>query len=228
MGLIKVAVSLTPVFLFLALLVVLDSYKLVRTLSVIRAILIGCVAALASLPLNYWLLQNLAIENEVFSQFVVPIVEEVIKSAYLFYLIRTKKVGFMVDAVIYGFAIGAGFAFVENIYYLLTLESSNILLWIVRGFGTAALHGATTAVLGILSKSLSDRRQSDTLMIFMPGLLAAIGIHMAFNNFIIPPVPTTIIMLIILPILLVFIFVRSEKATQAWLGGYAVFAPHSL
>jgi RsiW-degrading membrane proteinase PrsW (M82 family) len=32
-----------------------------------------------------------------------------------FFLISRKKIGFMIDAAIYGFAVGAGFSMMENI-----------------------------------------------------------------------------------------------------------------
>ena len=79
---------------------------------------------------------------------------------------RTHKIGFMVDSAIYGFAVGAGFAFVENIYYLQSLENANLFLWIIRGFGTAVMHGGTTAVFAILSKTLTDGKSSSAFYLF--------------------------------------------------------------
>ncbi len=214
----KIIVSLLPVFIFLAALVFLDSYKLIRPASVFLTILVGSLAAVVCLFLNDWLLGLTGVEATAFSRYVAPVTEELLKAIFLVYLIRAKRVGFMVDAAICGFAIGAGFAFVENLYYLWVLESHNILLWIIRGFGTAALHGATTAIVGIISKSLTDRRDSDSLVYFIPGLVVAILTHSIFNHFIIPPVFTTIVLLTVLPMLLAFIFARSERITREWLG----------
>ncbi len=74
--------------------------------------------------------------------------------------------GFRVDSAIHGFAIGAGFAVVENIYYLLVLTDPNPLLWFIRGFGTAMMHSATIAVFAIMAKTNADRRSSTHLIIF--------------------------------------------------------------
>ena len=59
-----------------------------------------------------------------------------------------EPLGYKLDAVISGFAIGAGFSVVENILYL-DLSFLNMALgtWLVRGFGTAIMHGTTLAVL---------------------------------------------------------------------------------
>ena len=149
-------------------------------------------------------------------------------------MISKKKIGFMVDAVIYGFAIGAGFAFIENIYYLNVVESSNIFLWIIRGFGTAVMHGGTTAIFAILTKNLYDRSDKFKFMsylpaliyailyhslflIFMPGLFSAIVIHSLFNHLLLPAVAITVLQLFLLPALIMFVFHRNEMALRNWL-----------
>jgi RsiW-degrading membrane proteinase PrsW (M82 family) len=214
----NVAIGLIPVFIFLAALVFLDSYKLVRFRSILIAIVVGSIVAGVGVVVNLWLMQMVSVNASTYQRYISPVIEEILKAVYLVYLIKAKKVGFMVDAAVFGFAVGAGFAFIENIYYLKALGTTNALLWIIRGVGTAALHGATMVIFGIISKSLTDRRRSDALIVFFPGLCLAIGIHSLFNHFIIPPVWTTIILLVVLPVVIVFVFDRSEKATRVWLG----------
>jgi hypothetical protein len=124
----------------------------------------------------------------------------------------------MVDSAIYGFAVGAGFAFLENVQYLQTLEDSNPFLWIIRGFGTAIMHGGTTALLGIVSKSLTDRKSSDHWIVFVPGLVLAIVIHSFFNHFVFSPQLSTAMIVALLPAILLVVFTQSEKATRQWLG----------
>jgi len=185
--LIRIAVSLLPVFVFLSALIFLDSYKLVKLQSILLTILIGCVVAGVSAGINYLLSGMLALEFRQYSRYIAPCVEEFLKATYLIFLIRKEKVGFMVDAAIYGFAIGAGFAFIENIFYLQKLESAHVLVWIVRGFGTAVMHGTTTAIFGMISKNLSDKYSSKKVHIFLAGLAAAILIHSFYNHFLLPP-----------------------------------------
>lgn len=215
---VKIAVSLIPVFIFLAALVFLDSYKLVRFGSILMAIVSGCVAAAIAMIFNQWLMETATIDPRAFIRYLAPVIEEILKAVYLIYLIRGRKVGFMVDAAIFGFAIGAGFAFFENIYYLQTLNSSNIILWIVRGFGTAALHGATMVLFGIISKTVSDSSERSGTLTYIPGFFMAVAIHSLFNHFIIPPVWTTVVLITILPVVIVYVYGRSEKVTRDWLG----------
>lgn len=214
----KIAVSLLPVFAFLIALIYLDSFKLVTLRSVLVTVGIGAGSALLAMLVNGELIDRIAISSHGFSRYIAPVVEESLKAVYLIFLIRLRRVGFLVDTVIFAFAIGAGFAFVENVYYLRSLESSNILVWIVRGFGTAAVHGATMIIFGIIYKTLSDRNQSFGIIVTLSAWVAAVSIHSLFNHFILPPLLSTLVVLVTLPLLVVFIFNKSEQATRNWLG----------
>ena len=217
-NLLQIAVSLFPVFLFLTALIFMDSYKLVRFRSVLAASAAGGCAAAASFAVNVLLLSFLTIEPGAYALFAGPLVEELIKAAYVVYMIRVKKIGFMVDGAIYGFAIGAGFSAIENIYYLRSVTDANLLLWIIRGFGTAVMHGGATAIFAIISKSISDRYSSDRFRVFLPGLAIAAALHSFFNHFFLGPVLTTVSLLVVLPLIVVAVFHQSEQATRHWLG----------
>jgi RsiW-degrading membrane proteinase PrsW (M82 family) len=215
--LIKITVSLFPVFFFLLVLILLDSFKIVKVRSVIVALVVGSIAALLSLIINTRMLNIIQFEIQIYSRYIAPLIEEALKGLFIVYLIKSKKIGFMVDAAIFGFAIGAGFAFVENVYYLQTLQSSNILIWIIRGFGTAVMHGGTTAIFAIMTKALMDRYSSEVFYFFIPSLLVAIFVHSFFNHFVLPPVMMTLAQLVLLPVLITIIFKQSEKVLREWL-----------
>jgi len=245
--LVRVAVSLIPVFAFLGALVVLDSFKLLRPRFIIQAILVGCAAAVACLLVNPWTARALSMGSAAHTRYAAPVVEEVLKAGYLAYLISRRRVGFMVDAAILGFAVGAGFAFVENVYYLRALQDSSPLLWVVRGLGTAVMHGGTTAAFAVLSQGLAERWSARratggtadagsgvgpggrasvvtaagsrlvSAAAFLPGLAVAAGVHSLFNHFVLPPVANTVAQMLVLPAILALIFSRSEKALRDWL-----------
>lgn len=210
--------GLVPVLLFLAGLVFLDSFKLLRIPQVLRTIGVGMLCAVAALGLNLFALNALGVSPEGVRRVVGPVIEETLKAVYLVWLIRRSRVGFMVDAGIRGFAIGAGFALVENLWYAASLEQSSLLLWLIRGLGTAVMHGSVTAVVGIVSKDLTDRKNSRALAWFVPGLALAIAVHALFNQFALHPLLNTALMLAVSPLLLVTVFERSERHTRDWLG----------
>jgi RsiW-degrading membrane proteinase PrsW (M82 family) len=214
----NVAVALLPVLLFLGLLVLLDSFKLVSLRSVLLALLAGALAAAAGARANGWLLGATGLSLPAFSRYVAPLVEEGAKALWIVVLLRRGRVGFLVDAAILGFAVGAGFALVENVEYLRALAESRLLLWLTRGFGTAVLHGTTTAVFALLAKTLTDRHPERALPALVPGLLAAAAVHSLYNHFLVSPLLAAGLLLVGLPLLVVFVFERSERATRLWLG----------
>ncbi len=213
----EIGVGLIPVFAFLVVLVFLDSFKLLKPRSILQGILVGCGVALLSLVINKSIIGSRLVDVTTYSRTLAPVVEEALKALYVIYMIRTRKVGFVVDAAIIGFAVGAGFAFIENVYYFQVLGGSHLAVWIIRGFGTAVMHGGTTALFAVVSKTLSERHGSENALVFFPGLVAAVAIHMFFNQFWLPPMVNTVVQLVALPALLALAFAQSERSLRDWL-----------
>ena len=92
-----------------------------------------------------------------YSRFVAPWIEEAIKAVDHHPLFRFNRIGYKLDAVISGFAIGAGFSVVENIIYLIRFPDYGAGTWLVRGFGTAIMHGTTLAILAAIAHEFAER-----------------------------------------------------------------------
>ena len=212
----NIIAAFVPVTVFLLLLVLMDSFKLARPSAIAKAIGWGVVAALVCDGLYRVLAPALPLSAAAFSRYVAPLTEETAKAAFIVYLIRRRRIGFPVDAAQLGFAVGTGFALVENVQFLRVLGDAGVVLWLVRGLGTAMLHGALTAVFAMLAQTASDQKPDDIVRVFGPGWLAAIGIHSAFNHVPLPPVATTALLMVALPALVLFVFQRSEAATRDW------------
>src|SRR6185503_5426993 len=176
------AVALLPVLAFLSLLMLLDSFKLVRPRALAQTLLAGALLALVTGEINGPLASGLRLPPEAFSRYVAPVVEELLKSLWIVVLIQRRRLGFLVDAAIQGFAVGTGFALVENVDSLRHLQDAGLGLWLARGFG--------------------------------PGWAVAIGVHSLFNHFVLPPLVSALVLLATLPLLLIFVFERSERATR--------------
>ena len=211
-------VSFCPVITFLVTLIFLDSYKLIKFRSVCIAALFGFCAALASFFMSGLFLESAGVAFPTYARFIAPPLEEAFKLSYLVFLLRTKRIGFMVDAAIYGFAIGTGFAVVENVYFLATLASTNVLLWIIRGFGTAVMHGGTVALVGIIAVNLSERYEGADFRTLLPGFLLAVLIHSTYNHGLVSPILAAVLIVIVLPFVMLAVFRRSEEGLQQWLG----------
>lgn len=215
---INVLVSILPVLAFLFALIILDSFKLIRFVSVASAIGAGIIAALACYFINSRLMVTFEWNGGSYFRFAAPLIEETVKAAYIVYLLHSKRIGFFVDAAIYGFALGAGFAIIENLHNITLMPGAAVIIWIIRGFGTAVMHGGATALFAVLSKGIVDHRGSENLLLFLPGLLLAILIHSAYNHFFLSPAISAAGVMLLLPLVMLLIFYRSERALRSWLG----------
>ena len=213
----EIAAALLPVVGFLIVLYTMDGFKLVPIRSVLATLAGGSCAALVSL----WLWHVLGLDGQagnVATYYDAPLLEETLKASVVIGLMARGRVGFLVDAAVHGFSVGAGFALVENITYLQVFGTAPLALWLVRGLGTAMLHGGTTAIFGIVSRAIRDRFPRHPVSAFLPGLAAAIVIHAGFNALPFPPMILTALIMIVLPLLLLFTFDRSERAIREWMG----------
>jgi RsiW-degrading membrane proteinase PrsW (M82 family) len=211
-------IALLPVLVFLAALWLMDTFKLVRRTSIVLALVYGALAAVACEALHGWAMRAAGIDVRTFVRYIAPLTEESAKALFVALLIARRRIGFLVDAAVLGFAVGTGFAIVENASYLRDLREAPLMLWVVRGLGTGVLHGATTAIAGIVGKAMVDRYSRSTVPSFVPGMALAILIHSAYNHLLVSPVAAAIVVLVALPVVVVAVFERSERATREWVG----------
>jgi hypothetical protein len=184
----------------------------------VTAIFVGVAAAVLSYLAFVVITGGTHVTSTMYARYIGPFVEESLKSGFLIYVIKTKRVGFTVDAAIVGFAIGAGFAIVENAYFIKALGDPRVVIWIVRGFGTAIMHGGTTAIMGIMSKDFFDKSGAKKSSVFFPALFFAILIHSFYNHFLLNPIVSTLLIHFTLPLIILAVFYRSERTTRQWLG----------
>jgi protease PrsW len=214
----SLAVGFLPVVLFLAGLVAMDSYRLLRRRQVAMSIGWGALAAVVAFLIQRSLLDRAGLDPLVLRRYVAPVLEEALKSALVIGLVARARVGFLVDAAVHGFAAGAGFALVENAWYAQALSDPNPWLWVVRGLGTAVLHGSTTAIVGIVTKGVADRHPRSRAMAALPGLAIAITVHSAYNHLALHPLIATALILVAAPVVTLGAFGVSERSTRDWVG----------
>ena len=91
------------------------------------------------------------------------------------------------------------------------------------------MHGGTIAIFAIITKNIMDRKNEFKLyqiipgFLFVilynlfPGLIFAYGLHSFFNHFVLDPIIITLLQLILLPMIIAFVFNRSEHTLKEWM-----------
>jgi RsiW-degrading membrane proteinase PrsW (M82 family) len=222
--LIKALIALAPVVLMLVVFDRLDAFNLISAREIAILLVVGGAAAGFSFVANLRVMDGFPIGFSAYTRYVSPIIEESLKAAPIIYLFARNRLGFKVDAAIAGFAVGAGFSVIENIWYLFVITEANVTAWLVRGFGTAIMHGGATAIFAIISHEMTERQAEGVAahyrfnpLLFIPGLLVAMLIHSLFNHFPGQPIVIMALTLLLAPATIFLALIRSDRATQQWL-----------
>jgi len=213
----KAPVGLLPVLIFLIVLLYMDSYKLVSFRTILWVTLAGALMVFVGYWINGYAIAALGWEFTSYSRYVAPVIEEGLKASIMIFLFKTNRIGFLVDSAIFGFAVGAGFAVVENFYYLYMASDAHIAVWVVRGFGTAIMHGGVMALFGVMAQVLTERNMKINPLLYLPGFIIAITAHSVFNHFPGTPILTTLGTLLVLPPILWIVFQKSASSMHEWL-----------
>src|SRR5689334_18912948 len=217
-------VALIPVIVLLGVFIWLDAFALMSVKEVMLLLLLGALGALAAWPVSGRLLDALPIGFSLHSRFIAPWIEEAIKAVIMIALFRFNRIGYKLDAVISGFAIGAGFSVVENIFYLTIFPQYGTGTWLVRGFGTAIMHGTTLAVLAAIAHEFAERETREaagdydfSLLWFVPGYGVAVALHTAFNQFPDRPMIAMMAAILVAPVVIIAILSLGTAEAQRWL-----------
>lgn len=168
-----------------------------------------------------------------------PIVEEAFKGAFLLGLVWWRRRFFdgVVDGIVYGGLVAAGFAFVENILYfgrafaiggLAGQDGGVIGVFILRGLISPFAHPLFTVMIGI-GFGLAVRRSSRSAMVVLPGLgyLVAVLLHALWNASAGLGVLPAVYFLIMVPLFIAMVVLvvwqrrREQRIITAQLPGFA-------
>ena len=217
-------IALVPVLVMLAIFVWLDAFELMSFREILLLLMLGGFSAVAVYPISGRLIDTLPIGFSGYSRFVAPWLEEASKAVVMIGLFWFNRIGYKLDAVLSGFAIGAGFSVVENTIYLTIFPEYGTGTWLVRGLGTAVMHGTTLAILAAIAHELAERETRESagnfdfnLLWFLPGYLAAVAVHTGFNQFPDKPMLAMMGAIIFAPVAILAIFHFGTAEAQRWL-----------
>jgi RsiW-degrading membrane proteinase PrsW (M82 family) len=213
----RLIASLVPIVIFLLALIFLDSYKLVKLPHLLVTIVAGGAVAVVAFAVNTFVFHQFPDHVYYYSRIITPMVEEILKGSCILWLLANSYAAFMVDAAIFGFAVGVGFVLVENTYYAGALGTdASSMVWLLRGFGLAIMHGGTTAILGVIASTAINDRLSRKVSRILQGLIVAWLIHAFYNTSIFGPTASAAFVAAGLPIIFVVMFTYGEKMLRSW------------
>src|SRR5215470_3216858 len=196
----KGATAMAPVLVLLLVFDRLDIFNLITMRTIALMVLIGGALASLSFFINWRVMDGFPIGFSSYSRYIAPAIEEPMKALPIIAMFAMNRLGFKLDAAIAGFAVGAGFSMVENAWYLHELPGANYGGWLVRGFGTAIMHGgAATHEMSETQVQADAARYRFNPLLFLPGLAGAYVVHSVFNHFPDQPLLAMVLTLMMVP-----------------------------
>jgi RsiW-degrading membrane proteinase PrsW (M82 family) len=221
---VKGLIGIAPVIVCLVAFEWIDAFKLLGLRDVVGLMAVGAFLATGGYYANGGVMDRFPIGVDAYTSYVAPLAEEGLKCACVVVLFALNRIGYLIDAAIAGFAVGSGFALAENLFFLHQFTGANIGVWVVRGFGTAIMHGGATALFAVLSMALyaprlrmSVERFHFNPLLFAPGFAAAVVMHGVFNHFQHAPLLAMAVVMLAVPLSLFAVFSIGETYAHRWL-----------
>lgn len=219
--------TLFPILIFLTILTWLDSFALVKKGWLAMCVCIGIATCLAAVVISL---------SDTASEQVFPIIEELLKSLCLAWMIKDRRMVFLAEALCYGGAVGAGFALAENIIFLHYNPEMSIIDSSMRGVGTALMHTGCTAMFACLFLMLlssrtnvkdttlsqhtepGDRRKNLIIIVsYFTTIAISVGIHYAFNMFMLPVFIQIVVTILFFLTVFVALSIYNERRVYSWM-----------
>jgi protease PrsW len=149
-----VAAAIAPALLLLWLVVAADS-RPEPPRAVLIAVALGALSAIVAVVLEVWLPQLYHVGDKSWlgvgtsTLLFVGIPEETVKILIIAALaLRARDFDEPMDGVVYGTAVGLGFAALENFFYLVNADKTWASVAVMRGVLSVPFHGALGAIAG--------------------------------------------------------------------------------
>ena len=149
-----VAAAIAPALLMLWLIVAADSRPEPPKL-VLMSVVFGALSTAAAAVLELWLQQHLLfsptrwLASYEFALWVAAIPEETLKVGIIAAIaLRSREFDEPMDGIVYGTAVGLGFAALENLLYVIGSSTQWGTVAVIRGVLSVPFHGALGAIAG--------------------------------------------------------------------------------
>jgi RsiW-degrading membrane proteinase PrsW (M82 family) len=190
-----VAVAI-PTYLYVRAINSIDRYEKEPTRYLLGAFLWGALPAVVTgiiielildIPVQLVLGENTLGGQMISTALIPPVVEEILKAGAvaIIYLWRRREFDGWVDGLIYGAMAGFGFAYVENVFYILGTANWGewLSLFFLRVIVFGLMHGFWTSLTGIgFGVARNSTNPARKVLAIVIGLSFAIVSHMMHNG----------------------------------------------
>lgn len=155
----------------------LDRYRIVELRWLAFCLLGGAACYVLAAQINPYLIKSGLLTRDQVVKYAGPAVEQFLKGICLYLILSRIKFTRMVDGIIYGLAVAAGFSFTENIEYFLTRVDIAIIIAATRSLSTIPMQMAVTGMAGYLlfvarfEEDKMLRAAKNSLVIIVPTLI---------------------------------------------------------
>lgn len=206
-------IALLPIIVYVVIIKAMDGFSIASWKRILAWFVWGFVTCGGLLLYSRWTGRDLG--------WYAPLVEEFLKALPLVIAVCRKKVVFFSESLIYGTAIGAGFAFLENVIYVAVLPGFTLGDAILRGFGTAVLHMGCTALYTtlaiIITRILAGKPHWLMTCVAFFSILPSFVIHYYYNQFLLPEFLQLALVILVMMGLFVVIYDIDGKLIHKWL-----------
>ena len=217
------AVSLIPIIVYIIFIYKIDHFALISIKRLLLLALIGMLTALACFGL--FLLTDRVISGKS-ADIIHPVIEELVKSIPLLILAFRKRIAFFIDSVICGAAVGGGFSFLENTFYLVLGDSVDLSTGLFRGLEVALIHMGCSAIIAagmMMAVRQIERKRSRTAMSWNDIIkttalfVAAQAFHVFHNMFQFTPIMQFFWVLAVMIGMIAVVYFYDIDMTHRWL-----------
>jgi RsiW-degrading membrane proteinase PrsW (M82 family) len=160
-----------------------DRYRIVETKWVVACLLGGVITYGIVATINPALVDYGILSRETVVRYASPLIETTLKGLFLYLIISRLKFSRAVDGIIYGAAVGAGFAAIENYEYIIANDNMALIIAIVRAFSTNLMHMGVLGVSGLLLVTAQfDKKLFLRSIKVIVALTAPSVIHSIYSN----------------------------------------------
>ncbi len=126
-------------------------------------------------------LAKLGLSNLLIAILIVPVIQQIFAMLGVFFVDHRRKFDNLIDGAMYGFAIGLGYAIIENVKYALGLSAGNLETVLLRSFSSTLVYTTASGIVGVVVTQFYFHHRGSRISILFGGFVAAVAYAAIFS-----------------------------------------------